>query len=193
MGKIISEAQAEVEKCAVTCEFFAAHAAAFLQSESIEAGFYKSYVSYEPIGAVFAVMPWNFPFWQVFRFAAPTLMAGNAALLKHAPNVTGCAVAIEKIFREADAPEGLFQSLIIEVDAIEKIISQNIVQAVTLTGSERAGSSLASLAGKHIRKSVMELGGADSLIVLQDADIEKAAITAVQSRMQKCRAELHCC
>ena len=183
MGKVIAEAKAEVEKCAWVCEYYAEHAESFLMDERIEAGYYSSFVSYHPIGAVLAIMPWNFPFWQVFRFAAPTLMAGNVALLKHAPNVTGCSLAIQKIFEEAGAPEGVFQSLIIDVPEIEKIVSADIVQAVTLTGSERAGTSVAMLAGKHIKKSVLELGGSDALIVLADADIEKAATVAIQSRM----------
>ncbi len=184
MGKVITEAKAEVEKCALVCEYYAQNAEAFLEDESIEAGYYKSFVTYQPIGAVLAIMPWNFPFWQVFRFAAPTLMAGNVALLKHAPNVTGCAIAIEKIFEEAGAEKGVFTTLIIDTPEVEKIISSNIVQAVTLTGSERAGIAVASLAGKNIKHSVLELGGSDALIVLADADIEKAAAVAIQSRMQ---------
>jgi succinate-semialdehyde dehydrogenase/glutarate-semialdehyde dehydrogenase len=184
MGKVLAEAKGEVEKCAVTCEYYAQNAEAFLADEIMEAGYYKSFVAYQPIGAVLAIMPWNFPFWQVFRFAAPTLMAGNTALLKHAPNVTGCSLAIERVFKEAGAPQGVFQSLIIDVPEVEKIIAADIVQAATLTGSERAGASMAMLAGKHIKKSVLELGGSDALIVLTDADIEKAATVAIQSRMQ---------
>ncbi len=184
MGKVIAEAKAEVEKCAWVCEYYAQNAEAFLQDEFIEAGYYKSLVSHQPIGAVLAIMPWNFPFWQVFRFAAPTLMAGNVGLLKHAPNVTGCSLIIEKIFKEAGADEGVFQSLIIDTPQVEKIIEADIVQAATLTGSERAGISVGSLAGKHIKKSVLELGGSDPLIVLADADIKKAATVAIQSRMQ---------
>jgi succinate-semialdehyde dehydrogenase/glutarate-semialdehyde dehydrogenase len=129
-------------------------------------------------------MPWNFPFWQVFRYAAPTLMAGNTTLLKHAPNVCGCAVALEKIFLEAGAPQGVFSSVIINTDVVEKILSSPFVQAVTLTGSERAGSSVASISGRHIKKSVMELGGSDPLIILPDADMKKAVAIALQSRMQ---------
>ena len=184
MGKVIAEAKAEVEKCAWVCEYYAQQAEAFLQDELIEAGYYKSFVSYQPIGAVLAIMPWNFPFWQVFRFAAPTLMAGNVGLLKHAPNVTGCALAIEKMFMEAGADEGVFQTLIIDTPQVEKIVEAEIVQAVTLTGSERAGVSVGALAGKHIKRSVLELGGSDALIVLADADIQKAATVAIQSRMQ---------
>ncbi len=184
MGKIIKEAKAETEKCAWACEYYADHAEQLLKDEIVEADFYKSFVAYEPLGAVLAVMPWNFPFWQVFRFAAPTLMAGNVALLKHAPNVCGCAIAIEKLFLEAGAAQGVFQTLIIDVPDLPKIVEANIVHAVTLTGSERAGSSFASLAAKNIKKSVLELGGSDALIVLPDADMEKAAAVAVQSRMQ---------
>jgi succinate-semialdehyde dehydrogenase/glutarate-semialdehyde dehydrogenase len=184
MGKVITESRSEVEKCALACDYYAENGSAFLQDEIREAGYSRSLVSYQPIGAVLAIMPWNFPFWQVFRFAAPTLMAGNVCLLKHAPNVCGCALAIEKLFREADAPPGIFTSLIVDIPAVEKIISSAVVRAVTLTGSERAGSSVAALAGKHIRKSVMELGGSDALLVLADADIQKAAAVAVQSRMQ---------
>ena len=184
MGKLVSESRAEIEKCAWVCDYYAENGELFLKDELIEAGYTKSLVSFEPIGAVLAIMPWNFPFWQVFRFAAPTLMAGNVCLLKHAPNVCGCALAIEKVFREAGADSGVFTSLIVDVPAVEKIIASPFVQAVTVTGSDRAGSSVAGLAGKHIRKSLMELGGSDALIVLADADIPKAAETAIQSRMQ---------
>lgn len=183
MGKIIGEARGEVEKCAVTAEYYADHAAAFLQDELLQAGYTKSFVTYQPIGVVLGIMPWNFPFWQVFRYAAPTLMAGNTTLLKHAPNVCGCAMAMEKIFLEAGAAPGVFTSLIVDTPAVEKILSSNIVQAVTLTGSERAGSSVASLAGRCIKKSVMELGGSDALILLPDADMKKAVSVALQSRM----------
>ncbi len=184
MGKVIAESRAEIEKCAWVCEYYAEHASGFLLDETQDAGYRKSLISYQPLGAILAIMPWNFPFWQVFRFAAPTLMAGNVCLLKHAPNVCGCSIAIEKLFTEAGADMGVFASLIIDVADVEKIVSSPVVQAVTLTGSERAGSSLAALAGKHIRKSVMELGGSDSLLVLADADIDKAARVAIQSRMQ---------
>lgn len=184
MGKITKEAIAEIEKCANCCEYYAAHAENFLQDEPVEAGYSKSFVAYQSIGAVFAIMPWNFPFWQVFRFAAPTLMAGNVALLKHSPNVCGCSQAIEKLFIEAGAPLGVFQSLIVDTDVTERIISEKIVQAITLTGSEAAGSSVSSLASKHIKKSVLELGGSDAFIVLPDADMQKAASVAVLSRFQ---------
>lgn len=184
MGKIFSESIAEVEKCALVCNYYATQAEKFLTNEDLETYPLKSYVMYDPLGAVFGIMPWNYPFWQVFRFAAPTIMAGNVVFLKHAPNVMGCAIAIEKIFEEAGAGKGVFQSLILDVPDIETFISDRIVQAVTLTGSGNAGSSFASLAGKHIKKSVLELGGSDALIVLKDANIREAARVAVQSRMQ---------
>lgn len=184
MGKVIAESIAEVEKCAYVCNYYAEHAAQFLKDEMHEAGYKKSFVAYEPVGAVLGIMPWNFPFWQVFRYAAPTLMAGNVTLLKHAGNVCGCAKAIEQLFIDAGAPKGVFQSLIIQSSSVEKILSANIIQAATLTGSEKAGSSVASIAGKNIKKTVLELGGSDPLIVLPDADMKKAAATALQSRMQ---------
>ena len=184
MGKVIAESIAEVEKCAYVCDYYAEHAEQFLKDEVHEAGYKKSFVAYEPIGAVLGIMPWNFPFWQVFRYAAPTLMAGNVTLLKHAGNVTGCAKAIEQLFIDAGAPGGVFQSLIVQSASIEKILSANIIQAATLTGSEKAGSAVASIAGKNIKKTVLELGGSDPLIVLPDADMKKAAATALQSRMQ---------
>lgn len=184
MGKLLEESKAEVEKCAVTCDYFAENAEAFLKDEYVDAGYTASFISYEPIGAVMAIMPWNFPFWQVFRYAAPTLMAGNVTFLKHAPNVCGCALAIEKVFIEAAGMEGVFQSVIIDTPLVEYLLEDDLVQAVTLTGSERAGSSVASLAGKLIKKQVLELGGSDAFIVLEDADIRQAAKVAVQSRMQ---------
>jgi succinate-semialdehyde dehydrogenase / glutarate-semialdehyde dehydrogenase len=183
MGKIIGEARGEVEKCALTAEYYAEHSEDFLKDEKLKADYAKSFVTYQPIGVVLGIMPWNFPFWQVFRYAAPTLMAGNTTLLKHAPNVCGCALALEKIFFEAGAPEGVFTSLIIDTPDVEKILSSDMVQAVTLTGSERAGSSVASLAGRFIKKSVMELGGSDALILLPDAEMKKAVAVALNSRM----------
>src|SRR4249919_3857167 len=137
MGKVIGESRAEVEKSAHTAEYYAEHSADFLKDEMLNAGYTKSFASYQPLGVVLGIMPWNFPFWQVFRYASPTLMAGNATLLKHAPNVCGCAMALEKIFLEAGAPEGVFSSVIIDTPAVEKIISSDAVQAVTVTGSER--------------------------------------------------------
>jgi succinate-semialdehyde dehydrogenase/glutarate-semialdehyde dehydrogenase len=184
MGKAIGEARGEIEKCAVTTEYFAHNSEKFLTDTPIHTEFKRTYVSYHPVGAVFGIMPWNFPFWQVFRFVLPTVMGGNVAILKHAPNVSLVSITIEKIFREAGLPEGVFQSLIIDVDKVEGIIAHNMVQGVTLTGSEYAGSQVAALAGKHIKKSVLELGGSDALIVLEDADLDKAAKVATQSRMQ---------
>ena len=183
MGKLFSEALAELAKCATVCTHYALHAAQYLQDEILEAGYHQSLLTYEPIGCVLGIMPWNFPFWQVFRYAVPTLMAGNVTLLKHAPNVCGCALMIEKIFIEAGLPAGVFQVLIVETATVEKLLEATIVQAVSLTGSERAGSSVAMLAGKNIKKSVLELGGSDALIVLPDADMQRVAKTALQSRM----------
>lgn len=184
MGKVLKEAKAEAEKCATCCKYYAEHAEQFLQNENMPSDASNSYVRYDPIGAILAIMPWNFPFWQVFRFAAPYIMAGNVALLKHAPNVCGTALAIEKLFLEAGFPEGIFQTLIIDTDMVPYIIDQNIVQGVTLTGSEFAGSKVAEAAGRSIKKSVMELGGSDAFIVLEDADMQKAAEIAMKSRMQ---------
>jgi succinate-semialdehyde dehydrogenase/glutarate-semialdehyde dehydrogenase len=186
MGKPITESRGEVNKCAWVCDYYAEHAAAFLADEIIETDASKSYVKHDPIGAVFAIMPWNFPFWQVFRYAAPTLMAGNTGLLKHAANVFGCANQIEEVFRKAGFPKGVFQNLIIHHDRVEGVISHEVVQAVTLTGSERAGSAVASVAGKHIKKTVLELGGNNAFIVWEDADIDKAVQTALVARMLNC-------
>lgn len=184
MGKVLKEAKAEIEKCATCCRYYAEHAESFLKDVPQPSDAANSYVIYQPIGAILAIMPWNFPFWQVFRFAAPYIMAGNVALLKHAPNVCGTALVIEKAFLEAGFPAGVFQTLIVDVDKTEAIINHDIVQGVTLTGSELAGSKVATLAGKAIKKTVLELGGSDVVLVLEDADIEKAAQVAVQSRMQ---------
>ena len=195
MGKILAEARAEVEKCAVCCDFYAEYGAEYIREEIVGNGsipkpsdMLRGKVRFEPLGVIFAIMPWNFPFWQVFRFAAPSLMAGNVALLKHSPNVMGCALAIEAIFKEAalalNFPLSIFQTLIVDIDVVERIIAHDAVQGVTLTGSEFAGSSVAALAGKHIKRSVLELGGSDPLLVLADADLERAATVAIQSRMQ---------
>ena len=183
MGKVTKEAVAEIEKCALGCNYYAEHVEQFLVDEIIKTNYKKSFVAFQPIGAVLAIMPWNFPFWQVFRFAAPTLMAGNVALLKHAPNVCGCSLAIQQLFKDAGAEQGVFQSLIADVTITEKILQSNIVQAVSLTGSEKAGSSVAGIASAQIKKSVLELGGSDCF-VLADADINKAAEVAIASRMQ---------
>lgn len=184
MGKILQEARAEIEKCAAACEYYAIHGEALLKDELIIAGAKNSFVAFQPVGAVFAIMPWNFPFWQVIRFAAPAIMAGNVVLLKHAPNVIQCSKELEQLFLDAGAMPGLFQSLVVDIDVTEKIVASDIVQGVTLTGSEFAGSSVAAIAGKHIKKTVLELGGSDPLIVLEDADTARAAKVALQSRMQ---------
>ena len=182
MGKILSEGIAEVEKCAANCDFYAENAQKMLQDEHYETPF-KSMSVYDPMGAVFAIMPWNYPFWQVFRYAAPVIMGGNVSVLKHAPNTIGCAKAIENAFLEAGFPEGVFQQITITISQVESVIAADIVCGVTLTGSEMAGTSVASMAGKHIKKSVMELGGSDAFIILNDANLEKAATVATQSRM----------
>ena len=183
MGKVMHEAQAEIEKCAWVCDFYADNAKAFLADEIVETNASKSFVSFEPIGIVLAVMPWNFPFWQVFRFAAPALMAGNAAVLKHASNVPGCALAIENIFVKAGFPENLFRTLMISASQVEAVIMNPYVKAVTLTGSEAAGMNVAAIAGRELKKTVLELGGADPFIVLDDADIGTCVNTAVNARM----------
>ncbi len=183
MGKTIQSAIAEVEKCALVCRFYAEHAAEFLADVSASTDASQSFVHYQPLGVILAVMPWNFPFWQVFRFAAPALMAGNVGLLKHASNVPQCALAIEAIFREAGFPEGAFQTLLVGADRVEAIINDPRVKAATLTGSEAAGVALALAAGKQLKKTVLELGGSDPFIVLESADIEAAVSTAVTARM----------
>ena len=184
MGKPISQAIAEVEKCAWVCEYYAENAQKQLANENKETDAYKSYVRYEPLGVVLAVMPWNYPYWQVFRFAAPALMAGNIAVLKHASNVFGCALNIEKIFKRAGFPENCFSTLFVKSDAVKAIIENKKIKAVTLTGSGPAGSEVASAAGKNIKKTVLELGGSNALIVLRDCDIEKTIDTCVMARYQ---------
>ena len=183
MGKIIKESRAEIEKCAWICEYYAENTEQFLSDEIIETDASKSFVSFEPLGVVLAVMPWNFPFWQVFRFAAPGIMAGNTGLLKHASNVPGCALAIEEIFRKAGFPESVFSTLMITSPNVEQVIRNPFVKAVTLTGSEPAGRAVASIAGDEIKKTVLELGGSDPYIVLDDADMEACINMAVQARM----------
>jgi succinate-semialdehyde dehydrogenase/glutarate-semialdehyde dehydrogenase len=183
MGKPLAAGRAEVDKCAWVCEHYAAHAEALLAPEPVESDATRSYVAFQPLGAVLAVMPWNFPFWQVFRFAAPNLMAGNAGLLKHAANVSGCSLAIAGVFRRAGFPEGLFQSLLIGSPAVSALIAHPRVRAVTLTGSTPAGRAVASAAGAELKKTVLELGGSDPYLILEDADLDEAVATCVASRL----------
>jgi succinate-semialdehyde dehydrogenase/glutarate-semialdehyde dehydrogenase len=184
MGKTLKEAKAEVLKCADSAEYYAHHITEMLQHKTIISDAQQSYVAYEPKGIVLAIMPWNFPYWQVFRFAIPNILAGNTGLLKHASNVSGCALAIEKLFLEAGFPEGSFQAVLVNSKNIAPLIADTRIQGVTLTGSTGAGMSVAQLAGKYIKKTVLELGGSDPFIVLKDADIEEAAKIAVKARMQ---------
>lgn len=183
MGKVWREAKAEVEKCAWVCEYYAQNAESFLMNEPVPTEFSESYISYRPLGVVLAVMPWNFPFWQVFRCAAPTLMAGNTMVLKHASNVTGCSLSIEDLFREAGFPENAFRSLLIGGSRVESVIAHPAIRAVTLTGSTPAGKSVASMAGRYLKKSVLELGGSDPYLILEDADLEQAAEICAASRL----------
>ena len=182
MGKLIKESRGEIEKCAWVCEYYAEHGPGFLEDEYIETDAAKSLVAYQPLGIILAVMPWNFPFWQVFRFAAPALVAGNTGLLKHASNVPQCAQAIESVFKEAGFPVGVFTTLMIGSVQVRSVIDDPRVKAVTLTGSEPAGKSVAEAAGANIKKSVLELGGSDAFIVLDDADLELAVKQGVTSR-----------
>ena len=184
MGKPITEAEAEVEKCAWNCDFYAERAERFLADEQIASSASDSYVSFIPLGVALAVMPWNFPYWQVFRFAAPALMAGNTAVLKHASNVSRVALEIERVFRDCGLPEGAFRTLLVSGAEVEALIGDPRVAAVTLTGSEGAGVSVAQAAGRHLKKTVLELGGSDAFIVLADADLDAAAKTGVRSRFQ---------
>jgi succinate-semialdehyde dehydrogenase/glutarate-semialdehyde dehydrogenase len=184
IGKPISQSIAEIEKCAWVCEYYATNASTHLEDEVLETDADKSYVSYEPMGVILAVMPWNYPFWQVFRFAAPALMAGNIAVLKHASNVFGSALNIQKVFEKAGFPKNCFTTLLIKSDAVASIIENPIVKAVTITGSGPAGSAVASIAGKNIKKTVLELGGNNALIVLKDCDIDATIDTVVQARFQ---------
>ena len=183
MGKPITQGVGEIEKCALVCEHYADHAAEYLKKRIIKTEMQKSYVTYRPLGILFAIMPWNFPFWQVFRFAAPNIMAGNAVLLKHAPISTGTALEIEKLFSEAGFLDNIFRTLIISEAAAEKVIAHPKVSAVTLTGSPRAGKMVGAEAAKMLKKTVLELGGSDPYLIFEDADLEQAAEACVASRM----------
>jgi succinate-semialdehyde dehydrogenase / glutarate-semialdehyde dehydrogenase len=186
MGKPIAEARAEIDKCAWTCEFYAEHAAEFLASETVRTAADDSFVTYEPLGVVLAIMPWNFPFWQVTRFAAPALMAGNGGLLKHAPNVSGCALAFDAVLNDAGFPDGLFRTLLVDESTVAEttagLLADPRIAAVTITGSDRAGAHVAAVAGRALKKSVLELGGSDPFVVLADADLPAVAVQAARSR-----------
>jgi len=183
MGKTLLQGRSEVEKCAWVCDWYADHGASFLADEPMESDGREAFVSYRPLGVVLAVMPWNFPFWQVFRFAAPGLMAGNAGVLKHASNVFGCALAIEEVFTDAGFPQGLFTSLLVSSRQVGRILEHPRVAAATLTGSTPAGRAVAAKAGEQLKKTVLELGGSDPYVVLPDADLERAVETCVTSRL----------
>ena len=183
MGKPISQSMAEVEKCAMTLEYYAKNGASFLKDEIVITDAKKSYVSYQPLGVVLAIMPWNFPYWQVFRAMAPILMSGNTMLLKHASNVSGCALAIEKLLKDAGVPKGLFQTLLLPSKEIKNLIAHEAIAAVTLTGSTAAGKDVASIAASHIKKQVLELGGSDAYIILEDADMQLAVKTCADGRL----------
>jgi succinate-semialdehyde dehydrogenase/glutarate-semialdehyde dehydrogenase len=182
MGKPIGAARAEAAKCATACRYYAAHGERLLADEPVEAGPGRAFIRYQPIGPVLAVMPWNYPFWQVFRFAAPALMAGNVGLLKHASNVPQCALEIEDILRRAGFPPDAFQTLLIGANAVERVLGDRRVKAASLTGSEPAGAQVASQAGRLIKKTVLELGGSDPFVVMPSADLDRAVKTAVEAR-----------
>ncbi len=186
MGKIKSESIGEIKKCAWVCRYYAENAERFLKEETLPVEEADSYIAYDPLGPVLAIMPWNFPFWQVFRFAAPNIMAGNTGILKHAANVPQCALEIEKLFRDSGFPEGVFRSILTRSSKMSGVIDDGRIKAVTLTGSDIAGRKVAENAGKNLKKTVLELGGSDPFIILGDADIEKAAETGVKARMINC-------
>ena len=183
MGKPLAQGEAEAEKCAWACDYYAEHAERFLSPVARPTDAARSYVRFDALGPVLAIMPWNFPFWQVLRFAAPALVAGNAGILKHAPNVSRCALEIEQLFREAGFPDGLFRVVLLPNEAVAPVIADPRIRAVTLTGSDRAGSQVARQAGRHLKKTVLELGGSDPFIVLGDASLEQAARTAAEARL----------
>ncbi len=182
MGKPLSQARAEIEKCAWVCEYYAQHGPQFLAPEEVRTEAHRSYVRFDPLGVVLAIMPWNFPYWQVFRFAAGAVMAGNTVVLKHAANVSMAALSIERTWRRAGAPSGLFQAVLVETEEVPRLIADPRIAAVTLTGSEQAGRAVARLAGEHLKKCVLELGGSDAFIVLADADLDRAATAAAEAR-----------
>jgi succinate-semialdehyde dehydrogenase/glutarate-semialdehyde dehydrogenase len=186
MGKPIAQALAEVDKCALVCDHYADHGADYLADEIVETDAARSLVAYQPLGTILGVMPWNFPFWQVFRYTAPGLVAGNTTLLKHASNVSRCALAIETILRDAGVPDGVFVTLLVPSSRVNGLIADERIAAVTLTGSEPAGRAVGAAAGAHLKKTVLELGGSDPFIVLDDADLEKTAACAVTARYQNC-------
>lgn len=183
MGKVIHEAKAEIQKCAWVCQYYAENSATFLAENPISTQYYKSFVSYQPMGVILAIMPWNFPFWQVIRFAVPALMAGNVCLLRHALNVSGCALAIEQLFYIVGFPKGCFQTLLVSHETAAKIIGHSVIQGVALTGSTEAGRQVAKTAGASLKKTVLELGGSDPYIILDDADLERAAKLCATSRL----------
>lgn len=186
MGKLRSEAMAEIEKCAGACRYYAEHAESMLADRPVKTEAHKSFITFQPIGAVLAIMPWNFPFWQVFRFAVPSLMAGNVGLLKHASNTTGCALACEQLFADAGFPKRAFTTLVVPSSRMADIIAHPHIKAVTLTGSTPAGKAVAAEAGKHLKKTVLELGGSDAYVILEDADIERAANVLAGGRLLNC-------
>ncbi len=183
MGKPLSQGKGEAEKCAWVCDYYAQHAGSFLSPEFVKTDARKSYITFQPLGVILAIMPWNFPFWQVFRFAAPAIMAGNAAVLKHAPNVIGSALAIEEIFRKSGFPPNLFRVLRVDVPQVDAILENPLIRAVSLTGSVAAGRAVAKKAGEMLKKSVLELGGSDPYVILDDADLDAAVSTCVTSRL----------